>query len=293
MPPSTRTASTRRPAAWWLDKLQQRRASRREPEFGPIRAFASDGARRAALKFFNAAYRAEQSGIGQAQVLSQRVAASDPELARILELYGAEEGWHQELLEHFLGQLGGGVMPMGRVTGLLFRVYARAKRPETIVLTNLMFETIGSTTYRMALGKVEDPSVREMLSVLTRDESFHVPLNVFFLRRFLEHTSPAERARLRRLYRWLYLGLLLLPLSSRPKSRQFDGLGTRELMRGYAEQLARVFLREQDLGFSPPWWALRLLGVRKRDVQNHAEVRLSSDALAEAYADRPHEVLPL
>lgn len=293
MSPSTRTVSTRRPAAWWLDKLQQRRASRREPEFGPIRAFASEAQRRAALKFFNAAYRAEQSGIGQAQVLSQRVAASDPELARILELYGAEEGWHQELLEHFLAQLGGGVMPMGRVTGLLFRVYAQAKRPETIVLTNLMFETIGSTTYRMALGKVEDPSVREMLNVLTRDESFHVPLNVFFLRRFLEDTSPAERARLRRLYRWLYLGLLVLPLSSRPKSRQFDGLGTRELMRGYAEQLARVFLREQDLGFSPPWWALRLLGVRKRDVQNHAEVRLSSDALAEAYADRPHEVLPL
>jgi hypothetical protein len=138
----------------------------------------------------------------------------------------------------------------------------------------------------MALAHIEQASVREMLSVSAKDESFHVPLNVYFLRRFLTTAEPRARLRLQRLFHLSFLGLLLLPLASRPKSRQFDGLGTRQLMRGYAEQLARVFLRESDLEFEPPWWALRLLGIPKHAVLNAADFHLTSDALAELAADR-------
>ncbi|HEX2733252.1 MAG TPA: ferritin-like domain-containing protein [Polyangiaceae bacterium] len=252
-------------------------------------SFRDPRERRAALKFFNAAYRAEQSGITQAHALATEVQTWDPELARLLELYGAEEGWHQELLESFLGQLGGGVQPMGRVTGLLFRMYGRVRRPSTIVLANLMFETIGSTTYRIALGRLSEPAVRQMLGILSRDESFHVPLNVFFLRRFLEREGSAQRARLRRTYRWLFLGLLLLPLSSRPKAGYFDRIGTLELVRAYAEQLARVFAREPELGLVPPWWLLRLLGLKKRGILGGAPARGEVDALLDLAADRAND----
>src|SRR6185369_5987898 len=100
-------------------------------------------------------------------------------------LYGNEEGWHRELLTQFLSFIGGEIRPMGRVTGTFYKLYGRAKATETIVLTNLMFETIGSTTYRLALRRARYPAVRHMLTILTRDESFHVPLNVHFLRETL------------------------------------------------------------------------------------------------------------
>ncbi len=103
----------------------------------------------AAIAFFNAAYRAEESGLKQAHELAGVVERWDPELAECLRLYGDEEGWHRELLTEFLAYLGGQVKPMGKVTGTFYRLYGRAERMETIVLTNLMFETIGSTTYRL------------------------------------------------------------------------------------------------------------------------------------------------
>ena len=46
--------------------------------------------------------------------------------------------------------IGGSVRPMGRTTRTFYKLYARAERMESIVLVNLMFETIGSTTYRLA-----------------------------------------------------------------------------------------------------------------------------------------------
>ena len=63
------------------------------------------------------------------------------------------------------------------------------------MLTNLMFETIGSTTYRLALRRAKHPTVRQMLTILTRDESFHVPLNVHFIREILQHERRAHAAR--------------------------------------------------------------------------------------------------
>jgi hypothetical protein len=252
-----------RPTAWWLATLQRRAESRTDDVLhlaDPIH-FATDEERRAALKFFNAAYRAEESGLSQAHALAARLSASDPELAETFRMYGDEEGWHRELLTDFLGHLGGGVQPMGRVTTLLYRLYARAERMDTILLTNLMFETIGSTTYRMALGRIRHPAFREMLTILTRDEAFHVPLNVHFMKRALEGSSRIAVLRLRVMFSLVYLALVCLPLASRPKSRAFDRLDTLELSRAYARELARVFGREPGLPLEPPRWLLAVLGV--------------------------------
>jgi Ferritin-like domain len=277
---------TSRPTSWWLSALQ-RRASRMYDGHEPLPepTFATDRERAAAHKFFNAALRAEESGIRQAHELAAEVATWDPELAEVLRLYGNEEGWHQELLRDFLKDLGGDVQPMGRVTRTLYRVYARAKRMDTIVLTNLMFETIGSTTYRMALANVSQPSVRRMLTILTRDEAFHVPLNVHFLRRVLDR-DPSGLPRLRRLYALLFASLTLLPLASRPKARAFDQIPTRALMRAYALELGRLFAREHDLQLAPPRLLLRLFGVRPDELIRSGELSPTSVEAAVLAVDR-------
>lgn len=254
-------------------------------------AFASEDERLAALKFFNAAFRAEESGLTQAHELSAEVSAWDPELAEVLRLYGDEEGWHRQLLTEFLAYLGGSVMPMGRVTGLFYRLYARARRMETIVLTNLMFETIGATTYRLALRNVRHPRPRQMLTILTRDESFHVPLNVHFLRQVLARRPESARTRLRLLYKLLFTSLLLLPLASRPKARAFDGIGTLELMRAYARELGRLFARERDLALAPPRFVLWTLGVSRHALERSTEPSLTSVEAAEQAADRERVVV--
>ena len=167
---------TERPTSWWREKLEQRRTRMQNEHLAldePM-AWTSDAERRGAIKFFNAAFRAEESGLTQAHQLASEVDTWDPELGRVLRLYGDEEGWHRQLLTEFLAFIGGEVTDMGRVTRTFYRWYARAKRMETIVLTNLMFETVGSTTYRLALRNVQRRQARQMLTILTRDESFHV-----------------------------------------------------------------------------------------------------------------------
>lgn len=281
-----------RPTSWWLATLE-RRAARVHEEYvdlsQPI-TWSGEGERRAAVKFFNAAFRAEESGLRQAHELADQVAAWDPDLAQVLRLYGNEEGWHRELLTAFLEYIGGEVQPMGRVTRTLYRLYARAKRMETIVLTNLMFETIGSTTYRMALANVKHPAAHHMLRILTRDEAFHVPLNVHFLDQILSRKSPWERFRLRQIYRLLFLSLLALPLASRPKAQAFDGIGRRELMRGYARMLSGLFQKRPELGLEPPTWALRLLGLNMDDAVSDELLSVSADS-AERAAERDEVVV--
>lgn len=255
-------AARDRPTSWWLLALE-RRAARMHDEYvdlaQPIE-FASEKERRAALKFFNAALRAEESGLRQAHELADEVATWDADLAAVLRLYGSEEGWHKELIVDYLAYLGGGVAPMGRTTRLLYSLYARARRMETIVLVNLMFETIGATTYRLALRRVEYPSARHMLTILTRDESFHVPLNVHFLRR-VRARNPGAFRRLRPIFHLTFFALLLLPFASRPKAKAFDRIERAELSRAYAEQLGRVFAGEPELGLMPARWLLRCFGV--------------------------------
>lgn len=283
----THPPPTSRPTAWWLDALRRRAARMYDshPEALQPATFDTDVERRAAIKFFNAALRAEESGIRQAHELASDVAAWDPELAEVLRLYGNEEGWHQQLLTEFLQEIGGQVLPMGKVTRTFYKVYARAKRMDTIVLTNLMFETIGSTTYRMALANVSQPAVRRMLTILTRDEAFHVPLNVHFLRRVLAR-DPTGIARLRRLYVLLFASLVLLPLASRPKAQAFDRIETRALMRAYALELGRLFAREHDLALTPPPLLLRLLGITPEELRMGADTSPTSVEAAARAVDR-------
>jgi hypothetical protein len=276
-----------RPTAWWLEQLHKRRARMLEEKLDlpkPI-AFSSPEDRAAAVAFFNAAFRAEESGLRQAHELSAAVAASDPELSECLKLYGDEEGWHRQLLTEFLAWLGGSVRPMGPTTRTFYSLYARARRMESIVLVNLMFETIGSTTYRLALRRATHPAVRQMLTILTRDESFHVPLNVHFLRIALAQTSPA-RWRLRALYQSTLAALLASTVPSRRRAERFDRIPQSVLARAYATELSRLFLNEDDLGLAPSALQLRVLGLDRAELMRGAST-VSLEA-AEQAADRDH-----
>jgi hypothetical protein len=250
----------------------------------------SEAEREAAISFFNAAFRAEESGLRQAHEMASDIEKWDPELAETLRLYGDEEGWHRELLTEFIGWLGGEVRPMGPTTTTFYKLYARAKRPETIVLVNLMFETIGSTTYRLALRTAKPhPTIRHMLTILTRDESFHVPLNVHFLRRVLAHEGIESPLRLRAIYHTMSLALAASAAASRRRAKTFDNIPFTTLARAYTEQLGRLFVHADDLGFEPSRALLAAFGLRRRDLEAHDDV-ISVEA-AERAADRSKVVV--
>jgi hypothetical protein len=285
---SPRPRPTERPTRWWLETLE-RRAERMSSEKLDLRreiVWESEAEQRAAEKFFNAAFRAEESGLTQAHQLADEVSAWDPDLGQVLRLYGSEEGWHRELLSEFLAHIGGSVQPMGKVTRTFYRLYARAERMETIVLVNLMFETIGATTYRLALRNVRHPTARQMLTILTRDESFHVPLNVHFLRQVLERRPRRDQLRLQLLFKLLFASLVALPIASRPKAKAFDRIGLFTLSRAYAEQLGRLFLSEPDLGLEPPLVVLALLGLSRRKLSRQGAGISANVEAAERAADR-------
>src|SRR5262249_30707350 len=120
---SDRGKGSRRPTAWWLAMLRRRAERMYEEKLDlaePIR-FADEVERDAAVRFFNAAYRAEESGLTQAHALADELEAHDPDLAECMRLYGNEEGWHRELLTEFIAHIGGEIRPMGRVTGTFYR----------------------------------------------------------------------------------------------------------------------------------------------------------------------------
>ena len=278
-----------RPTSWWLSALRKRAQTMYHDDLdlsAPIE-FATEAERRACIAFFNAAFRAEESGSSQAHALADDVRAWDPELADCLELYGNEERWHGELVDKFLKYIGGDVRPMGRVTGTFYRAYANAREMDTIMLTNLMFETIGSTTYRLALGRIKQPQVRKMLSILTRDESFHVPLNVHFIREVLRHKnlSMVSRAKLQGIYHLVFLALIASSAASREVAQPFDHIEFRELSTAYVENLGRLFLKEPDLNFEPPWTLLRLFGIDRERLER-GDDWVTSVAAAEAAAQR-------
>jgi hypothetical protein len=244
----------------------------------------------AAIAFFNAAFRAEESGLRQAHEIADDVATWDPDLADTLRLYGDEEGWHRQLLTEFLAYLGGEVRPMGPTTKTFYTLYAHAKRHETIVLTNLMFETIGATTYRLALRSAKPhPAIRQMLTILTRDESFHVPLNVHFLRRILQREGVLAKLRLRPIYQGLTAALMASAAASRRRTERFDHIPFKTLSRAYAEHLGRLFLHADDFGLRPSRLLLRTVGLRRSDLRGHDDV-LSVEAALRA-ADRTKVVV--
>ena len=285
-----------RPTSFWLRLLQQRKTRMVEEKLDlstPI-AWESAEEQAAAVAFFNAAFRAEESGLRQAHEIADEVGTWDPDLAETLRLYGDEEGWHRELLTEFIAYLGGGIRPMGPTTRTFYKLYARAERHETIVLTNLMFETIGATTYRLALRTAKQhPAIRQMLTILTRDESFHVPLNVHFLRRILEHEKSRGNVdalrRLRPLYHGLTAALMASAAASRRRAKRFDNIPFKTLSRAYAEHLGRLFMHAGDFGLRPSRLLLATVGLRRTDLEGHDDVL--SVAAAERAADRSQVVV--
>lgn len=261
-------------------------------EVSRLTSFSDEQQKQAAIKFFNAAFVAEEAGLRQAHELAGEVRKWDDELADVLQLYGNEEGWHRELVSEYLEAIGGEVRPMGRVTRTFYSLYARARRMETITLVNLMFETIGATTYRMALRNVTEPLSAQMLKILTRDESFHVPLNVHFLRAVLAK-NPQAKKRLRWVFYLLFFSLLALPLASRPRARAFDRLKVLDLVRGYARQLGGVFVNEPDLGLTPPAFVYYLLGIPLSELRSSGQTRATSVEAAEQAIDRTNQVTAL
>jgi hypothetical protein len=252
-----------RPTSWWLDILKRRAEKMYDEKLDlskPVE-FASDAERRACIAFFNAAYRAEESGLAGAHKLAEEVRPWDPELAECLVLYGNEEGWHRELLTEFLRHVGGQVNPMGWMVSGFYRTYGRAERMETIMLTNLMFETIGATTYRLSLRQVKQPLARQVLKILTRDESFHVPLNVHFIREILKRHPERSRLRLKLIYQVVFHSLVAMSYGSRKVAQEFDHVTSRELTTAYVENLGRLFAHEADLSFRPPKHLLRAYGI--------------------------------
>lgn len=291
--PSDSGKGTTRPTAWWLAMLRKR-AERMGDERLDLRepiVWSSELERRAAIAFFNAAFRAEESGLTQAHVLADEVQESDPELAECLRLYGDEEGWHRALLTEFLAYLGGEIRPMGRVTSTFYKVYGRAKRMESIVLTNLMFETIGSTTYRLALRRARHPAVRQMLTILTRDESFHVPLNVHFMRAALARAPKSARPKLVAIYHALFVALLASAAASRRRAKEFDQIPFSVLAKAYAEQLGKLFLHERDLAFRPSSLLLRLFGLDPAELAASEDDSAISIQAAERAVERERVVV--
>ncbi len=281
-----------RPTSFWLRLLKQRRERMYDDKLDLSRPIEWENAeeKAAAIAFFNAAFRAEESGLRQAHDIAKDVERADPELAETLRLYGDKEGWHRELLTEFLQWLGGEVRPMGPTTRTFYKLYARAKRHDSIVLTNLMFETIGATTYRLALRTAKPhPTVKHMLTILTRDESFHVPLNVHFLRRTLEREGEAAKPRLQRLYHLLTASLMASAYASRRRAKPFDHIPFPTLARAYAEHLGKLFVHADDLGFRPSRVLLGTVGLRRSDLDDAGDL-ITADA-AERAADRSQVVV--
>src|SRR5262245_59461562 len=70
-----------RPTAWWLDVLRRRAATMYSEPTDKLRIpveFTSEAEQRACIAFFNAAYRAEESGLSQAHRLAAQIQPRDP-----------------------------------------------------------------------------------------------------------------------------------------------------------------------------------------------------------------------
>jgi hypothetical protein len=158
------------------------------------------------------------------------------------------------------------------------------------VLVNLMFETIGSTTYRLALRRANHETVRHMLTILTRDESFHVPLNGPFLRAALSFAPAGSRRRLRALYHATLVALMASTLPSRRRAERFDKIPRGALAKAYAAELSRLFLEEHDLGLAPSSLLLRALRLDRAELLGRGPSPVSLEA-AERAADRESVVV--
>jgi hypothetical protein len=131
-----------------------------------------------------------------------------------------------------------------------------------------------------------------MLTILTRDEAFHVPLNVHFLRETLKHTRARDagnaesRRRMKIIYNVLFAALLGSSAASRRRAQKFDKIPFKELSTAYAEQLGRLFLHESDLDLTPPSVLLRLCGLDREELVRSGDPSVVSVEAAEAAVER-------
>ena len=94
----------------------------------------------------------------------------------------------------FLAYLGGEMRPMGRDHRHVLQALRDAPSGiETIVLDepDVRDDRRRRRTASRSAARTH-PAVRQMLTILTRDESFHVPLNVHFLRRSCERSTAVD-----------------------------------------------------------------------------------------------------
>jgi len=151
--------------------LRKRRARMAEEKLDLSRpiAFETREEQLAAIAFFNAAFRAEESGLRQAHALSEETARWDADLAECLKLYGDEEGWRRQLLTEFLAWIGGEVRPMGRATRAFYGLYRRAERmePSRVLLRafGLEREALSRAPSAIGLEAAERAAMRENVSV--------------------------------------------------------------------------------------------------------------------------------
>lgn len=97
--------------------------------------------------------------------------------------------------------------------------------------------------------------------------------------------APRAATRLRVVFHVVFAALVALPVRSRPKTEAFDRLGTKELARGYARELARVFRGDPGMQLEPPRWTERVLGLTEKDRALDGPAMTSDEAVDDA-ADR-------
>ncbi|HSC86253.1 MAG TPA: ferritin-like domain-containing protein, partial [Polyangiaceae bacterium] len=79
--------------------------------------------------------------------------------------------------------------------------------------------------------------------------------------------------------------------ASRPKAQAFDGVSARDLARGYAEMMGRLFLSEPSLGLRPSRIVLEMLDLREEDLIRLEGPGVASVEAAERAAEREHVVV--
>ena len=202
----------------------------REPAPSPV---CERRRRRAALKFFNAAFRAE-GRVSPGPRAGGRGRHWDPELSEVLRLYGTKRAGTASCSPFLTDSAGSGAN--GARDAHPLRGVRAAKRMDTIVLTNLMFETIGSTTYRRARQRLPAGGAPHAHD-LTRDEPFTSHSTCICLRRVLERDPSCSSIAATLLV--VFASLVLFAFGQPPKA-SLDRIETRALIRRYALELAAV-----------------------------------------------------
>jgi hypothetical protein len=94
------------------------------------------------------------------------------------------------------------------------------------------------------------------------------------------------RLRLQAIYHLLFVALLGSSAASRRRAQAFDRIPFAELSSAYAEHLARLFLHERDLRFTPSRTLLRLFGLDRDALAATPDLSAVSIEAAEKAVER-------